>query len=203
MANNFAQNRVFLQEYLDTKFEKELIQEDVEQGRARTYRMRGVFQRGDEVNGNRRKYPLRLLEREVERLQEAVRSKRVVGELDHPPGREKAELKSASHVITKLEVRGTDVWGEIEIIPGTDAGRNLLGLVDAGIGIGVSSRGTGGLKPLPGNIFEVDENLQINTWDVVGEPSVRDAYLREGLDTNLQFVRDTKSMLYYMEKTIY
>lgn len=195
-----------LQEYLDTSFETAIVEADQSSGKPRTYKLRGIFQRGDEPNGNKRIYPMKLLEREVERLSEGLKRRSIIGELDHPAGEERPRNAHASHVITNLEIRGKEIWGELEVIPGTDAGRNLMGLIEANIGLGVSSRGTGGLRPLPNGLFEVDESLRLNTWDVVHEPSVAQAYLHEGLSLNQKWAfnkDDEKSMLYYLENILY
>lgn len=194
-----------LREYLDASFEKQVINENAANGMPKTYRLRGIFQKGDTPNGNRRVYPTRLLSREINKLQESLQKRRIIGELDHPVGRDKPLTSLASHVITKLEIRGNEVWGELEVIPGTDAGRNLLGLIEANIGLGISSRGTGGLKPISGNLMEVDETFCLNTFDIVHEPSVAEAYLHEALEINKTFQKydsytGKKTVLYYIDR---
>lgn len=145
--------------------------------------MSGVFQRAEAPNGNRRIYPKRLLERELSRLNTYISERRMIGELDHPPGEVKPRLREASHIITFLEMRGNDVYGKLEILP-TTRGRDLLALHEAGVRIGVSSRATGGSRPLPNGLREVDDTFCLNTFDVVNEPSVQGAYVAESLLKN-------------------
>ena len=54
------------------------------EGKAGPMRVRGVFQRADEENNNKRVYGKPLLEREVNKLSEAITERRLMGELDHP-----------------------------------------------------------------------------------------------------------------------
>ena len=49
--------------------------------------------------------------------------------------------------------------GTIEILPHTDAGRNLLGLVNSGIRLGISSRGMGSVKTQNDGMGVVQEDL--------------------------------------------
>ena len=85
-----------------------------------TMKIRGLFQRADEVNQNQRRYPKKVLAEAVNSLQSAIEGKRLYGELDHPPS-EVVKLSNASHLITKLEMKGNDVVGEATLL-GTPAG---------------------------------------------------------------------------------
>lgn len=193
---------IVLTEYTETNLVHEILEEDKTTNRPPTYRLKGIFQRGDDPNGNRRIYPTQYLEREINRLRPLVAERKILGELDHPANREKPKLSEVSHLISFLEMRGKEVYGELDIIPGTVQGDNLLALYRAGVKLGISSRGTGGLRPLPGGLFEVDETLVINTWDVVSEPSVADAILHEGLMVNNRMQR-TKSAIYFFDKALF
>lgn len=196
-------SQIVLQEYIDSKLATETLEEDRGAGKQAVYKLKGIFQRGDSPNGNRRVYPTLILEREISRLKPLVAKRRIVGELDHPANRDKPKMSEASHVITFLEMRGKEVYGELEIIPGTTQGNNLLGLYRAGVEICVSSRGTGGLRALPNGLFEVDDSLQINTWDIVSEPSVADAILHEGMMLNQKLIKSKKSAVYYFDKALF
>jgi hypothetical protein len=44
----------------------------------------GVMQMSETQNGNGRKYPHAILEREVNNYKQAVKQRRALGELDHP-----------------------------------------------------------------------------------------------------------------------
>ena len=176
---------VILQEFMDFSFQPEII-EAKEEGKSPTIRLKGLFQKGDHPNGNKRVYPTRILEREVNRLGTYLAERRMVGELDHPPGEIKPRLGQASHVITMLEMRGQEMYGALEILP-TAKGKDLLALYESGVRLGVSSRGTGNLRPLPSGLMEVDDSYCLNTFDVVNEPSVGTAYISEGLALNNRY----------------
>lgn len=136
-------------------------------------RVRGVFQRADEANNNKRVYPKKILDREIERLRPVFESRQLVGELDHPSDAV-VSLKNASHLITNLYWNGKDVIGEAEILP-TPAGKIAEALIRSGVKIGISSRGVGSLtEGVNGKI--VNEDYQMLTFDLVADPSTKGAY---------------------------
>ena len=49
-----------------------------------TMKIRGLFQRADEVNQNKRKYPKKVLESSIKNLEPLIKENRLCGELDHP-----------------------------------------------------------------------------------------------------------------------
>ncbi|MCQ6468373.1 hypothetical protein NPN14_24400, partial [Vibrio parahaemolyticus] len=83
--------------------------------------VKGVFGRAGEYNKNNRRYPQKILEREIARLQPLVESSRLVGELDHPD-HTSVRLSSASHKVDKLYWSGSSVIGEATIL-NTPAGK--------------------------------------------------------------------------------
>lgn len=159
-------------------FDYKPIVEELEGGR-KVYKLKGILQRGDTPNGNRRVYPTRLLEREVSKVQELIKTRAMVGEIDHPGDRLRPLYSEASHIITELEMRGNECYGAIEIIPGTRKGSDLLGLYEAGVRMAISSRGSGSLKPMGNGLTEVQDDYQLFTFDIVNEPSTPGAFLHE------------------------
>ena len=145
-------------------------------------RVRGLFQEAEKKNGNGRVYDKKLLSREVDKLQEVIKQRRLVGELDHPSD-EIVHLANASHVITGLHMDGNQVIGEAELL-NTPSGKVLQELVKAGVMIGTSSRATGSLDhDVQENCYRVCDNLRMITWDMVSDPSCEGAHptLQEGL----------------------
>lgn len=134
-------------------------------------------QQGDVVNQNRRKYTTKLLSREVEGIQESVKARKVYMAVDHPEG-VTASLRDAGAILTRLEMRGTEVIGEAEIL-NTSAGRDLAEIIRAGGQVGVSSRGSGSVKTESredGSTYElVQEDFKLISFDFVGEPSLASA----------------------------
>jgi hypothetical protein len=60
-------------------------------------------------------YPYDVLNENVERLQECIKERRLVGELDHPTD-SIVHFATASHIVTKLWWEGNTLMGEGEIL---------------------------------------------------------------------------------------
>ena len=135
----------------------------------------GRLQTAETKNGNGRRYPREILEREVERYKDGpIRESRALGELDHPDS-QIINLKNVSHNIKDIWWDGNDVMGKIEILP-TPSGNILTQLFKNGITVGVSSRGMGSLKPI-GETQEVQDDFELLCWDFVSTPSTPGAYV--------------------------
>lgn len=138
----------------------------------------GIFLQGGIKNRNGRVYPHAILENEVNRyIQEKVNTQRAVGELGHPNGPQ-INLDRISHKIVSLSPDGKGNYiGKAIVTEGTQQGANLKGLLEAGIKLGVSSRGLGSLRNRNG-IMEVCEDFHLATAaDVVADPSAPDAFV--------------------------
>jgi hypothetical protein len=144
------------------------------EGKTGPLKIRGIFQRADEANNNQRIYPQRVLESQVRALNEAIKERRLVGELDHPTY-DMVKLSNASHLITGLRLEGKEVIGEAEILP-TPAGKVVEGLIRGGVKIGISSRGMGTLSEGKNGTKTVNEDFRLVTFDIVADPSTRGAY---------------------------
>ena len=142
----------------------------------------GRLQTAETKNGNGRRYPREILEKEVKRYKDGpIRENRALGELDHPDS-QIINLKNVSHNIKDIWWDGNDVMGKIEILP-TPSGNILIQLFKNGITVGVSSRGMGSLKPI-GETQEVQDDFELLCWDFVSTPSTPGAYvypISEGL----------------------
>jgi len=144
------------------------------EGKSGPLKIRGIFQRADEANNNQRIYPQRVLEGQVRALTEAIKERRLVGELDHPTY-DMVKLSNASHLITGLKLEGKEVIGEAEILP-TPAGKVVEGLIRGGVKIGISSRGMGTLSEGRNGTKTVNEDFRLVTFDIVADPSTRGAF---------------------------
>jgi len=142
----------------------------------------GILATVEIKNGNGRYYSKELWDRELDKYNVLVKERRACGELDHPDS-QVINLKNVSHNITKLWWDGDNVMGAIEILP-TPSGNILKELINAGIKVGVSSRGMGSLKQV-GEVLEVQDDFELLCWDFVSTPSNPGSYmtpLREGLE---------------------
>jgi len=156
-------------------------------------RLRGKFQQCDEQNNNGRIYPRKILEAQVQAIQEKIGDRSLVGALDHPAN-DAIHLSQASHVITGLSVdKDGSVIGECEILS-TPNGKIVEALINDGVKIGISSRGVGSVtEGIKGKI--VNEDFKLITFDLVSDPSTRGAYpeLTESIRENSQRAQEIVS----------
>ena len=96
-----------------------------------TMKIAGIFQRADQPNQNNRIYEKALLVREMTRLDEAIKERRLMGELDHPT-HDAVKLGNVSHLVTKLTMKGEDMVGEAEIL-NTPCGQVAQALIKGGV----------------------------------------------------------------------
>ena len=155
--------------------------------------LRGVFGRCDEKNNNGRVYSKQLLEREVVRIGEAMKERRLLGELDHP-SHDSVKLSNVSHLITNLSFKNNELMGECELL-NTPSGKVAQALVEGGVKVGISSRGMGTLSEQSDGTKHVNEDFKLVTFDLVADPSTRGAFpgISESNQSNLveEIVKDT------------
>jgi hypothetical protein len=156
-------------------------------------RVAGVFGRCNEKNNNGRVYPTAVLEGQLKKIQPMISERRLCGELDHPQN-DSVKLSNASHLITKLEMKGDELIGEAELL-NTPAGLTAQALVKGGVKIGISSRGMGTLSEGQNGDKIVNEDFRLVTFDLVADPSTRGAYPGLSESTESQFVRETVGKL--------
>lgn len=134
----------------------------------------GKFQEAEEPNNNKRKYRRPILESAVNNLQDKIKDRSLVGALDHPPN-DIVHLSQASHLITKLYMKGNEVIGEAEILS-TPSGKVVQALIEDGVKLGISSRGVGSLTEGKDGISEVNDDFKLITFDIVADPSTKGAF---------------------------
>jgi len=141
--------------------------------------MRGIFIQGGVMNANERVYPVNEIERAVKTLNEQLTSGHsVLGEVDHPDDL-KINLDRVSHMIQSMWMDGANGFGKLKILP-TPMGNLVRCMLDSGVKLGVSSRGSGNVDDKTGHVSD----FEIVTVDVVAQPSAPNAYPRaiyEGL----------------------
>lgn len=132
--------------------------------------MSGIFIQGDKKNFNERVYPMNEISRAVESIKQRLKEGySVLGEADHPDDLQ-VNIDRVSHMITEMWMDGSDGYGKLKIIP-TPMGNIIKTLLESGVKLGVSSRGSGNV----GSDGKVSE-FEIVTVDVVAQPSAPDAY---------------------------
>jgi Kyanoviridae head maturation protease len=177
-------DKKLLREWYAIEYAPELITESKKKGGKIT--LKGIIQKAETKNQNGRIYPRAILQREMENYTKAINERRALGELDHPE-RSAVNLSEVSHLITKYFWEGNNVMGELEVLP-TPKGKILTDLLEAGVMIGISSRGVGSTDKShtnEGPVDVVNDDYQIICFDVVSEPSTPGAYLHEGRSLDL------------------
>ena len=151
----------------------------------------GRCQHANLPNGNKRVYPLEVLQREVKRYKEIVDDNRALGELDHPDS-SIINLANVSHMVVNIWMEGPEVMAKCKVLD-TPSGQILRSLVDAGVKIGISSRGMGSVREQMGKTI-VEDDFQLICFDIVSEPSTPNAFmaLSEGKLMNEQVAKTNK-----------
>lgn len=134
----------------------------------------GIIQSADNLNGNGRIYPKRILSREVEAYKKVCQERRSVGELDHPDD-SVVNLKNVSHLVLDVWWKGNDVIGKLEVLS-TPSGEILKSLIESGIKLGISSRGLGSVTKQNDKTY-VEDDFNLICFDIVQEPSTSGAFL--------------------------
>lgn len=163
-----------LREYYACDYKAELLKEDRAKNGGKLF-LKGIIQKAETQNQNKRVYPRHILMREIENYGKAVRENRALGELDHPES-STVSLDKVSHVIREMWWEGNDVMGRIEVLP-TPKGQILATLLESGVTIGISSRGVGSTSANEGGTDVVQPDYTLVCFDIVSEPSTPGAYL--------------------------
>lgn len=151
--------------------------------------LKGVFLQGEAQNRNGRFYPKSEIERAVDKLNESIMNGQpVLGHLDHPETLE-VKLESVSHRIDQIAMEGNNAVGKALILP-TPNGKIARALIESGIQIGVSSRGSGSVNESTG----VVEDFNIVTIDLVATPSAQNAYPKS-IYEHLEYYKKREELL--------
>ena len=134
--------------------------------------MKGICIQGGVRNANQRVYPVNEISRAVTTLNEQIGNGfSVLGEVDHPEGLN-INIDRVSHMITEMWMDGPNGYGKLKILP-TPMGQLVKTMLEAGVKLGVSSRGSGNVSDDgSGNVTD----FEIITVDVVAQPSAPGAY---------------------------
>ena len=133
--------------------------------------MKGICIQGGIENGNNRVYPVSEISRAVRSITEQIKGGySVLGEVDHPTNL-RINLDRVSHMISEMWMDGPNGFGKLKILP-TPMGQIVRSMLDAGVKLGVSSRGDGNVDESTGQVSD----FNIVTVDIVAQPSAPNAY---------------------------
>ena len=143
----------------------------------KNYYIEGIFSTIEERNRNGRIYPKQIWETNVQKYQEEIKKNSVntLGEFEHPSRVHVDPMKAVMKIVElKIDETGKYVKGKAKILnDNSEITNKIKALIDEGISIGVSSRGTGRLGK--GNIVE---DFNLTTYDIVTQPSDYNANLK-------------------------
>ena len=171
----------YLQEHLSfTQARAEVLLEEAQDGSGtKTMKLKGICIEGGVKNANERVYPVHEIAKAVDTINEQIKTGHsVLGEVDHPDDL-KINLDRVSHMIEKMWMDGPAGYGTLKILP-TPMGELVKTMLQSGVKLGVSSRGSGNVDDHNGHVSD----FEIVTVDVVAQPSAPNAYptaIYEGL----------------------
>jgi len=149
----------------------EVLAEDTVDGKGKNLYMKGIFVQGGVKNANQRVYPVDEIATAVESVNKQLKDGySVLGELDHPDDL-KINLDRVCHMITDMWMDGPNGFGKLKILP-TPMGQLVTTMLQSGVKLGVSSRGSGNVNESSGHVSD----FEIVTVDIVAQPSAPNAY---------------------------
>lgn len=159
----------YLREHLSFDQAQAVLESDDKDGK--NLYLKGIAIQGGIRNANGRVYPVREIGLAVKTLNDQIENGySVLGEVDHPDDL-KVNLDRVSHMITQMWMDGPNGYGKFKILP-TPMGNLIRTMLESGVKLGVSSRGSGNVNDANGEVSD----FEIITVDVVAQPSAPGAY---------------------------
>jgi len=159
----------YLREHLSFDQARVVLESDDKDGK--NLYLKGIAIQGGIKNANGRVYPVAEIAKAVKTLNDQVANGySVLGEVDHPDDL-KVNLDRVSHMITDMWMDGPNGYSKMKILP-TPMGNLVRTMLESGVKLGVSSRGSGNVDDRTGEVAE----FEIITVDVVAQPSAPGAY---------------------------
>ena len=159
----------YLREHLSFDQARVVLESDDKDGK--NLYLKGIAIQGGIRNANQRVYPVDEITNAVKTLNDQIQNGySVLGEVDHPDDL-KVNLDRVSHMITDMWMDGPNGYGKMKILP-TPMGNLIRTMLEAGVKLGVSSRGSGNVDEVSGKVAD----FEIITVDIVAQPSAPGAY---------------------------
>ena len=161
----------YLREHLSFDQARVVLEESDDQNGKKNLYLKGIAIQGGIRNANQRVYPVSEISNAVKTLNDQIQNGySVLGEVDHPDDL-KVNLDRVSHMITDMWMDGPNGYGKMKILP-TPMGNLIRTMLEAGVKLGVSSRGSGNVNERSGEVSD----FEIITVDIVAQPSAPGAY---------------------------
>jgi hypothetical protein len=159
----------YLREHLSFDQARVVLESDDKDGK--NLYLKGIAIQGGIRNANQRVYPVDEITNAVKTLNDQIQNGySVLGEVDHPDDL-KVNLDRVSHMITDMWMDGPNGYGKMKVLP-TPMGNLIRTMLEAGVKLGVSSRGSGNVDEMSGKVSD----FEIITVDIVAQPSAPGAY---------------------------
>jgi hypothetical protein len=161
----------YLREHLSFDQARVTLEEADDQNGKKNLYLKGIAIQGGIRNANQRVYPVSEIGNAVKTLNDQIQNGySVLGEVDHPDDL-KVNLDRVSHMITDMWMDGPNGYGKFKILP-TPMGNLIKTMLESGVKLGVSSRGSGNVDERTGEVAD----FEIITVDIVAQPSAPGAY---------------------------
>jgi hypothetical protein len=159
----------YLREHLSFDQARVVMESDDKDGK--NLYLKGIAIQGGIKNANQRVYPVSEITNAVKTLNDQIQNGySVLGEVDHPDDL-KVNLDRVSHMITDMWMDGPNGYSKMKVLP-TPMGNLIRTMLEAGVKLGVSSRGSGNVDDRSGEVAD----FEIITVDIVAQPSAPGAY---------------------------
>ena len=175
--------------------QSEILQESIKYENG-TLLLTGRMQYANKKNGNDRIYPRPILEREVNKYMQKIKSNSSYGQCDHPDS-DQISLRNVALLVKELKWVGDQLIGTIQILSNR-IGQDLKNIVLKNKGsLSISSRGLGSLRRTDKG-DEVQDDFELIGWDLVVQPSTpgatfwNDGKINESIQQKVQKLVQTK-----------
>jgi len=158
------------------------------------------LQEADIRNQNKRLYPRGVLNTAMKKVDDKIKRRAFLGELDHPITDDQIRqttvmYQNVSHVIREWGWDGPFIRGVVETTPYSPSGKILSGLVYDRIPVGFSLRGLADVEDR-GTYQEVMDPLIVICYDSVSEPSHNTATIQEIRNENvIRIINESKQLI--------
>jgi len=157
------------------------------------------LQEADVKNQNKRLYPRRVLDIAMKKVDEKIKRRAFLGELDHPITGDQIRqttvmYQNVSHIIREWGWDGPMIKGVIETTPYSQSGKILSGLIYDRVPVGFSLRGLADVEDR-GSFQEVMDPLIVICYDSVSEPSHNTATIQEIKNENVIHIMNESKQL--------
>lgn len=164
-------NKILLQEYLRPSLTNAVVESANDETGKKSLYMKGIFVQGGVKNANGRVYPISEIANAVNSMKkQIIEHGGILGELDHPDDL-KINLDRVCHTIVDIAMDGPNGYGKLKVL-NTPMGQLVTTMLESGVKLGVSSRGSGNVNESTGHVSDFD----IVTVDIVAQPSAPNAY---------------------------